>query len=429
MKHHHGRYAIFRVIASATLMFAFLMTLYFYFRSPEAVRSKGGSLLPPRVAGPESPFRGDSRSDSEENPLSKVAEENIKSLVDPVAGEVGRSAAPAGDEIREIRAKAEEKIRAGEYETALRLLRGVADKAPGLLSDIGFLHLLLENDDMAIRYLEDAMHHNHNGNDFLAQKGLAVAYYRKGNIEKSLFHAERGLSLRGDPELQTLYDRIRKEQSVHRGFVDESTLHFKIVFDGHEHGGVSRKILGILEDAYRQVGHDLNHYPDELVTVVLYTNRDFHDITQAPEWAGGFYDGRIKVPVKGIEGKEEEVRRVLFHEYVHAMVHSIVGGNVRSLPLWINEGLAEYYSARHGRKIGQVVPLTSLDRSFAWLNERADIAYLESYSAVAYLMDTHRAYRMKDFLFSYAKGHDINKAFAEAFSITYNEFIATWGKN
>lgn len=241
--------------------------------------------------------------------------------------------------------------------------------------------------------------------------------------------AGRGLVPGDAPEFPALSDRLVKERSARQDFIEESTLHFKVVFDGYEHGGISRKILGILEDAYKQVGNDLDYYPDGPVTVVLYTEEDFRDTTRAPEWAGGIYDGTIRVPVKGVEGREEEVRRVLFHEYVHAVVHSILGSTVRSLPLWINEGLAEYYSARYARRTGQSIPLSSLEGSFDRLQEKANIAYLVSYSAVASLMDTYRAYRMRDFLFSCAKGHGVNKAFTESFSMTYNEFVSTWGKD
>ena len=39
---------------------------------------------------------------------------------------------------------------------------------------------------------------------------------------------------------------------------------------------------------------------DEPTAVVLYTQRDFHAVTQTPDWAGAAYDGRIKLPVRGL---------------------------------------------------------------------------------------------------------------------------------
>ena len=49
----------------------------------------------------------------------------------------------------------------------------------------------------------------------------------------------------------------------------------------------------------------------------------FHDITQSPDWAGGAYDGRIRVPVQGASRRPGRIERVLTHEFTHALVHSI----------------------------------------------------------------------------------------------------------
>jgi len=130
-----------------------------------------------------------------------------------------------------------------------------------------------------------------------------------------------------------------REKNAHRNFASESTNHFKVQFDGYEHGRLSRTVIGVLEDAYSQIGRDLDYYPSEPITVILYTNQDFRDVTQAPGWAGGYFDlrdGKIRVPVRGAEGKEALLRTVLFHEYVHALIFSIAGsapaGSMRAWP-------------------------------------------------------------------------------------------------
>lgn len=317
-------------------------------------------------------------------------------------------------------------MREGNYGAALALLKERTAQDKTLLIDIGILLLKQGSYDEAIRSLEEAVQHI--GNDFTTRKALAFAYYKKDDLEQSLLNAEKGLAVKQDLELQTLYDRIAREHRVQRGFISESSAHFKVVFDGYEHGGISRKVIGILEDAYRSIGNELGHFPSEPVTVILYTNKDFYDTTQAPGWAGGSYDpydGKIRVPVKGAEGNEALLKRVLFHEYAHAVVFSLT----RTCPLWINEGIAEYYSGRGGRRAGQVIPLNYLERSFGWLNDRVGIAYLVSYSAVAHLIERYGAYRVKEALLSLSRGNDPNKAFTDAFSMTYNDFVAKWGKS
>ena len=111
-------------------------------------------------------------------------------------------------------------------------------------------------------------------------------------------------------------------------------------------------------------------FPAEPITVVLYTQQQFRDVTRTPGWSGGLFDGRIRLPVRGGLADRREFERVLTHEYVHALVHSVAAGGV---PAWLNEGLAAALEtggadrARTDIARGPVVPLRSLERSFASL--------------------------------------------------------------
>src|SRR5205814_1630830 len=76
----------------------------------------------------------------------------------------------------------------------------------------------------------------------------------------------------------------------------------------------------------------LNTYPTGAIPVVLYTTEQFSDITRAPSWAAGAYDGTIRVPMRGALDKEEELDRVLAHEFVHAIVHTL---SKSAVPTWL----------------------------------------------------------------------------------------------
>lgn len=77
------------------------------------------------------------------------------------------------------------------------------------------------------------------GNDFTARKMLAFAYYKMDDLDKSLHNIEIGLSMKSDPQLQFLHDKIKREHRTQQKFIDESTRHFKVIFDGHENGAFS----------------------------------------------------------------------------------------------------------------------------------------------------------------------------------------------
>ncbi|HEC96799.1 MAG TPA: hypothetical protein ENI58_01345 [Nitrospirae bacterium] len=403
---------IFRAILYSILSFLVIITAYIYLNNRGEIGS--GEPLPPK----QETLRETVGSGDQESEAPGTSEEPSSALLPQ--NELTPS---KEDEGREIVQRAVKSFNAGNYEGAIELIKGLSDRDSQALLTIGLSYYKLGNYGNAISFLEEAAEKN--GKDFLARKFLAFAYYRQDNLDRSLSNAEAGLSVKEDPALRKLYDRVRKEMDRRKDYVKEETLHFKVLFNGYEHGSLSREILGILEDAYRSIGQEMNYFPSNPVTVILYTKKNFFDITQVPGWSGGIYDGKIRIPVKGLRGNEGVLRRVLFHEYTHAMIHSIT----RKCPQWINEGLADYFSGGYTKTVGQVIPLRSLEGSFLGFDRKiVGIAYRESYSAVSFLVERYGLYRMKEFLISLSEGKDLNQAFSSAFPMTYDEFVSTWGR-
>lgn len=310
-----------------------------------------------------------------------------------------------------------------DYKGALNLLREVENPDTEVLLGTGLCYFKLHDYENSLSFLQQVL--GRDRNNFDALKVSAFAYYYLDNLDKSFDDARKGLAVRNDRELQALYDRLGRERKSRQGYIEEDSSHFRILYNGYKQGNVDRKILGILEDAYRTIGQDLDYFPSEPVTVILYTDRAFYDTTLAPHWSAGLYDGKIRIPVKGVDVNEPVVRKVLFHEYTHVLVHYIA----HSCPLWINEGLAEYFSTSYPKKIGQLIPLQSMEKSFSGFSDRnVAIAYMESYSAVSSLVDRYGLYRVKTMLEGFGAGKGADDAFEDAFDITYSGFISRWGK-
>lgn len=356
----------------------------------------------------------------EETPQSSMAPAKAVDLPNPQSAEESRLS-PPGE--RELSMRAAEKFRAGEYEDAARLYLELSERDPSAFKGLGLSYANAGDYENARLSLEKTLEHT--PNDFMVRKMLALIYYRKGDTDSALVHADAALSVMKDPDLQNLQTRLGNEKSAEERLINESTLRFRVSFDGYAHGNISRKVIDILEDAYRTIGKELDYFPPEPVSVVLYTNRDFYDITQSPEWSGGIFDGKIRIPIRGVESREGELKKVLFHEYTHAVVHSLAP----RCPLWINEGLAEYFSTNSGKRIGQLIPLTSLETSFSRLRpENIRTAYWESYSAVSYLIERHGLHQIKQLLLALSLSADLDQAFENAFSMSYRDFTSSWGK-
>jgi hypothetical protein len=203
-----------------------------------------------------------------------------------------------------------------------------------------------------------------------------------------------------------------------------------VLFEGPAEEDAAAAAVDILESAYDRTGDLLQAFPREPVTVVLYTQQQFRDVTRTPGWSGGLFDGRIRLPIRGGLADRREFERVLTHEYVHALVHSVAAAGV---PAWLNEGLAAALesggSERARRDIarGPVVPLGQLSRSFASLPALAvPSAYAGSALAVMDILDRAGAQRLMGLLADLGSGADFDRAFTSWVQTPFADFEREW---
>lgn len=314
-----------------------------------------------------------------------------------------------------------------DFEEAIRLDEENSDSYIGL----GFAYYRLNDMDRALESLEKGLGISSNAP---AYKLLGEIYYQKDEIDRALTYWRKALSLEpGDDGLRRKFLKASRELETHKGFNREITHHFIVQYEGGERSDIERKIVDILEDAYRQIGGELSYYPRKKLTVILYSNQQFRYVTEGPSWSSGIYDGKIRVPIGGLTGNEPMLRQILFHEYTHSLVHSITD----RCPTWLNEGLAQYFEGRdrdraerivkESSKRKSIVSLQLLEGSFLRLNKnQADLAYAQSLSAVSYMIERYGLYKIKDILLELSKGKSIDESFKSSIHISYREFEADW---
>lgn len=164
-------------------------------------------------------------------------------------------------------------------------------------------------------------------------------------------------------------------------------------------------LLDELERAYASLDRLLGLRPARKIEVVVYDPGvfDAHFRGLVRFAAAGFYEGVIRV--RGATEMTVSLRRVLHHELLHAALDAAVP--LLILPGWLNEGLAEWFEARALGKRGlhggewQVLQQAARSRAlfsyaslsapgFGYLDqERAGIAYLQSYAMIDYLVRTY----------------------------------------
>jgi len=267
---------------------------------------------------------------------------------------------------------------------------------------------------------------------------LGQVHYASGRLEEAI-QAWRQALERGewDAELAALVDRTREELKVEQTMHNEFGGNFVISYDGRAYPELGEQVLEVLESAYNDIGRQLDFYPEVQVPVLLYTQRDFSELTGSPDWSGGLYDGKIRIPVGGVAGISAPLRAVLYHEYVHVVVRYLAGGRC---PNWLNEGLAEmagreYYAPplhrlRRALEHDELLSFERLESSFADLSiEQAELAYQQSYSLVRYMVDQFYWYKMAELLRALGAGHSLEAAIDQVlgeYAVDYGDLQAAW---
>jgi len=260
---------------------------------------------------------------------------------------------------------------------------------------------------------------------------LGKAYYAGGRMAEAVDALQRSLEYGGGDEVAGLLDKVRREWQIEEEMRLEYRGHFQLSFvDGEHASALASDILETLEDAYVEVGSDLAYYPDVRVPVLLYSHRDYADVTDSPAWAGAVYDGKIRLPLAGMRGMTKRFSAILYHEYMHVLVHFLAGRNV---PVWLNEGLAELA----GRRIdpspladlteviesGQLLEWRDLVKPFSGLAEdRVSLAYEQSYSLVDFMVDSYGWHNMAELLEGLGKQQEWQAAVADV----YQEYGLDW---
>jgi tetratricopeptide (TPR) repeat protein len=231
---------------------------------------------------------------------------------------------------------------------------------------------------------------------------LGYAEFAAGRNRDAIESWTKSLALRPDAGIQQMLARAERESSVERNYSERETGHFVLRFEGNQSSdGFREQLLSALESQYQDLSRVFGSEPRSSIQVVLYTAQNFFDVTRAPSWTGALNDGKLRIPLHGVDSVTPELARVLRHELTHSFVNQLSAGRC---PAWLNEGIAQMLEPRGlGPRVARLgmlfkaerdLPLNMLERSFASLStEEAVLAYDESLLATGYL---YQHYGMAD---------------------------------
>jgi hypothetical protein len=136
-------------------------------------------------------------------------------------------------------------------------------------------------------------------------------------------------------------------------------------------------VQGALEEARSSVKRMLGEAREQPLDVILYSREEFilHHGPAAAQAIAGFYSQNA-IRMNDSAEISPQVQATLVHEYTHAVVDELASFNTFGLPVWVNEGLAEYLEWRYEGHDSAPVGVASALRMLAESNRVPSLSQL-----------------------------------------------------
>lgn len=227
---------------------------------------------------------------------------------------------------------------------------------------------------------------------------LGYAQFASDHTKDAIISWQHSLQFRPDAAVRQLLAKAQREQNAESDFSQGESSHFVLHYEGQKTSESFRaQIISALESDYDDLSRDLGTPPRDSILVTLYTEQAFFDVTHAPSWSGALNDGKLRIPVSGLNSVTPELARVLKHELAHSFIAQLSGGRC---PTWLHEGIAQFLEPKSlgsdGHQLAilfqqqQYIPINVLEGSFMnFSGAQAYLAYAESLAAVSYINDSY----------------------------------------
>ena len=220
-----------------------------------------------------------------------------------------------------------------------------------------------------------------------------VAAWRSDDPHLALQYLRASLDIAPAPEVEKLYRQVERES---KGDQSNERLYGLRVLLRYESAVVptetARQMTTVLDQEFIRISQQLGCSAEERVVAIVQSRDAYRKSTDSAEWAGGQFDGRIRVPVFDPKVLDRGMLKALAHETAHACL-TMLG----RWPAWFQEGIAQKFSgdsltAAQLKQVtswvreGKVPRLSNLRQDWSRLDaQHAALAYALSLAAVELL--------------------------------------------
>ena len=321
-------------------------------------------------------------------------------------------------------------IRQRRYREALRYLDECEDwaaPAGDLASFRAVIYGAQEEWEPAMRWAETAIAYRSKANPAEMHHIIGKGHYFREEMSKAIESFQTALSIHDDPAIRASLKKALAEAKTADGFESQRLAHFIVRYEGRSMEDTGRMVIDTMDRSYSTLVSLFGFEPSERVVVILYSRRDYRDMG-GPHWSAGLFDGKIRVPVRGLERLDQNIKTTLHHELTHAFIHAKAG---KSAPRWLHEGLAEYVEGtrteHNGNLLAQVI---NSGQSFSQClpTARCDVRlfYPAAASMVDYMIQKRGMGGIRDLLSALGEGDDIDASLNRVTGYDTNGLIRDW---
>ena len=199
------------------------------------------------------------------------------------------------------------------------------------------------------------------------------------------------------------------------------------------------QLKATIDTTHNQFREYFGEIPSFTSSLRLMDEELFYLSTGAPSWTNAlFYKGQIMIPIPANKPPDmENIIRSVKHEYTHAVISALSGGNC---PGWLDEGLAQWAEGPENPALQPAlvnylnknppVPLDLLQNGFTKLKTKmVPAAYAQSLFAAHTVINSFGLPSVGGYMKSLRGGKTKPQAFFKNFRVSEGEFERLLGHN
>jgi tetratricopeptide (TPR) repeat protein len=255
---------------------------------------------------------------------------------------------------------------------------------------------------------------------------LGDVYASQERPEDALAAWRKAYALKPTDAVKARLEKLGREHAIDGDYRLSEAAHFTLKYDGERAGpDLGGEIVSYLETQFTTLVTRFDYFPRQPIVVILYPRRQFYEATLAESNVAGLYDGKIRVPIGGLQQLNPEARNTLLHELAHAF---IAGKSHGTAPRWLHEGLAQQIEGKTtptGVGVSLAKEYQALEGKGGW---GAQFSYPSALSFVEFLVEREGFHRLVDALEAMGSGAGPDDAFDRATRYSLDELRDDWGK-